>query len=171
MIRYKLFIYALFSVSVASAQELPPSGPHPGQTYQLFDLEKPLNILSAGVLIPMECTKFTTHEEVKDLPRKGFLHVYPHTTCFKWDASNEYDGDTMDGKCLRMYPPGLGRMREIKAAGSSETLLKYENVISQENVRGFSYVGFVYEQDYDSAKKLENSPWVPTMTAVLEYSC
>ena len=153
--------------SVASAQELPPPGDQGGQAYLLLAPESQFNIISAGILIPMECTNFTTHEEVKNLPRKGYRPSYlpDYTTCFKWTANDEYEGDTIDGKCIRMRYGSIGRMRQIKASGYSETLLKYG--ISQENVYEF---GFVFEQDYDRAKKLRGSHWLPFMT-VLEYSC
>lgn len=142
-----LLIGSLCVTSVASAQELPRHSPT-GQTYQKFFPENPQNILSSGELTPVKCTKHTTHN------------------CFIWNTSNEYDVDSLDGGCVRMYSGGLERMREIKKSGSSETILKYE----------FSWDGdrrefaFVYEQDFNRALQNPITPWMPVMH-VLEYSC
>ena len=164
---FALSVGLLFVVGVAFAQELPLNSPAGGQTYQKYISENPFKILSFGELKPVKCTKYTTQKEVINLPRKGYHPSYLpyYTTCFVWNAKDEYDEDTLDGKCVRMRYGGLERMREIEKSGSSETILKYG--LSHDNKREF---GFVYEQDFNRVVQNPSQPWMPVMH-VLEYSC
>ena len=164
---FALLISGLFLTLDVSAQELPPPGDQAGQAYIKIDPPNQLNILSAGKLISTKCTNFTTHEDVKNLPRKGYYPGYlpDYTICFRWDASDEYETDSLDGKCIRMRYGGIGRMKEIQKSQFSENILKYGT--SHNNVYAF---GFVYEHDYKNAQQSKKSSWLPVMN-VLEYSC